>query len=104
MPPPPRRSKRFSPENFDLPVVRRVREALDAEGFQGVRIVVSGGFDVERIREFEAKGVPVDSYGVGSTLIRGENNFTADVVVLDGKPCAKVGRWLRPNPRLEPVT
>ena len=47
--------------------------------------------------------MPVDSYGVGSTLIRGENDFTADVVMLDGTPCAKVGRRLRPNPRLEPV-
>ena len=48
--------------------------------------------------------MPVDSYGVGSTLIRGENDFTADVVLLDGEPCAKVGRWYRPNPRLEAVS
>jgi hypothetical protein len=24
--------------------------------------------------------------------------------MVDGKPCAKVGRWYRPNPRLEPVS
>jgi nicotinate phosphoribosyltransferase len=94
----------FDPRGVNERLVRRVREALDREGFQDVRIVASGGFDVERIREFEARGVPVDSYGVGSTLIRGENDFTADVVMVDGEPCAKVGRWLRPNPRLEPVT
>ena len=47
--------------------------------------------------------MPVDSYGVGSSLIRGANDFTADVVVVDGRPCAKVGRELRPNPRLERV-
>jgi nicotinate phosphoribosyltransferase len=47
--------------------------------------------------------VPVDSYGVGSSLIRGSNDFTADIVVADGKPAAKVGRRLRPNPRLERV-
>ena len=35
----------------------------------------------QRIREFEAAGVPVDAYGVGSSLIRGENDFTADVVM-----------------------
>ena len=68
-----------------------------------MRIVVSGGFTADRIRRFEAEGVPVDSYGVGSSLIRGANDFTADVVVVDGRPCAKVGRELRPNPRLEPV-
>ena len=47
--------------------------------------------------------MPVDSYGVGSALIRGENDFTADVVAVDGKPCAKVGRTYRLNTRLEPV-
>jgi nicotinate phosphoribosyltransferase len=47
--------------------------------------------------------VPVDSYGIGSSLIRGSNDFTADVVVTDGKPSAKAGRRYRPNPRLELV-
>ena len=93
----------FDPRGVNERLVRRVREALDADGFRRVRIVVSGGFDVDRIREFERNGVPVDSYGVGSTLIRGENDFTADVVLCDGEPCGKVGRWYRPNPRLEPV-
>jgi nicotinate phosphoribosyltransferase len=65
-----------------------------------VRIVVSGGFDAERIRAFEAKGVPVDAYGVGSSLIRGQNDFTADVVLLDGRPGAKVGRHFRDPSRL----
>ena len=72
-------------------------------GFRDVRIVVSGGFNAERIRAFEAAGVPVDAYGVGSALIRGSNDFTADVVLVDGRPCAKVGREYRPNPRLSPV-
>ena len=48
-------------------------------------------------------GRPVDSYGVGSALIRGENDFTADVVLTDGRPSAKVGRRYRPSPRLERV-
>ena len=84
-------------------LVRLVRSELDARGFGDVKIVVSGGFNAERIRAFEAAGVPVDSYGVGSSLIRGANDFTADVVIVDGKPCAKVGRALRPNERLERV-
>jgi nicotinate phosphoribosyltransferase len=80
-----------------------VREALDAGGHQRVKIVVSGGFDRARIEAFERAGAPVDSYGVGSALLRGEFDFTADVVELDGEPCAKVGRGLRPSPRLERV-
>jgi nicotinate phosphoribosyltransferase len=94
----------FDPRGVNERLVRKVREALDENGFERVRIVVSGGFDVERIREFEERGVPVDSYGVGSSLIRGDNDFTADVVTTEGKPCAKVGRRLRPNARLELVT
>jgi nicotinate phosphoribosyltransferase len=85
-------------------LVRAVRGALDEEGYDDVRIVVSGGFDVERIRAFEERGVPVDAYGVGSSLIRGENDFTADVVLTDGRPAAKVGRHFRPSPRLERVS
>ncbi|MGE4120845.1 MAG: quinolinate phosphoribosyl transferase [Solirubrobacterales bacterium] len=80
-----------------------VRAGLDAAGHQRVRIVVSGGFDAAKIARFEAAGAPVDSYGVGSALLRGEFDFTADVVELDGRPAAKAGRELRPNPRLEPV-
>jgi nicotinate phosphoribosyltransferase len=85
-------------------LVRTVRQALDDEGFVDVKIVVSGGFTVERIRAFEEHGGPVDTYGVGSSLIRGENDFTADVVLTDGKPSAKVGRVLRPSSRLERVS
>jgi nicotinate phosphoribosyltransferase len=85
-------------------LVRAVREALDAAARSDVRIVVSGGFDGERIRAFEERRVPVDAYGVGSSLIRGQNDFTADVVLTDGQPSAKVGRRHRPNPRLERVS
>jgi nicotinate phosphoribosyltransferase len=93
----------FDPRGVNERLVHNVRDALDSEGFGAVKIVVSGGFTVEKIRAFEERGVPVDAYGVGSSLIRGENDFTADVVATDGKPCAKVGRWNRPNPRLELV-
>jgi nicotinate phosphoribosyltransferase len=81
-----------------------VRDALDGAGFGRVRIVASGGFTAEKIRAFERRGVPVDAYGVGSSLIRGANDFTADVVVTDGKPSGKVGRRFHDNPRLELVT
>ena len=47
--------------------------------------------------------MPVDAYGVGSSLIRGANDFTADVVLYEGRPGAKVGREYRPNPRLSRV-
>jgi len=94
----------FDPTGVNPQLVWNVRRALDAEGFQRVKIVVSGGFTVEKIRAFEAQAVPVDAYGVGSSLFGGRFDFTADVVQLNGKPCAKVGRAYRPNLRLEKVT
>jgi nicotinate phosphoribosyltransferase len=93
----------FKPTGVNERLVRKVRDALDRDGFERVKIVVSGGFDAERIREFEQRGVPVDSYGVGSALIRGENDFTADIVMTDGRPAAKAGRRYRPSERLELV-
>jgi nicotinate phosphoribosyltransferase len=94
----------FRPTGVNERLVRKVRDALDADGFERVRIVVSGGFTVEKISDFEARGVPVDAYGIGSSLIRGANDFTADVVLTDGRPSAKVGRRYRPNARLDLVT
>jgi nicotinate phosphoribosyltransferase len=84
-------------------LVRLTREAFDEHGFIDVKIVASGGFTADRIRAFEADGVPVDAYGVGSSLIRGSNDFTADVVIVDGKPGGKVGRVYKPSDRLSPV-
>jgi nicotinate phosphoribosyltransferase len=93
----------FTPTGVNPRLVHKVRDALDDAGFPDVKIVVSGGFDADKIRDFEENGVPVDAYGVGSSLIRGSNDFTADIVLADGLPSAKVGRRYRPNPRLELV-
>jgi len=93
----------FDPRGVNERLVENVRSALDGGGFADVRIVVSGGFTVDKIRRFEAAGVPADAYGVGSSLLRGSNDFTGDLVRADGKVAAKVGRWERPNPRLERV-
>jgi len=95
---------RFPPTGVNPQLVHNVRSALDAEGFTEVKIVVSGGFTADKIREFRRQEVPVDAYGVGSSLFQGRFDFTADVVLLDGTPCAKVGREYRPNPRLVRVT
>jgi nicotinate phosphoribosyltransferase len=93
----------FRPTGVNERLVWKVRNALDERGYERLRIVASGGFDVEKIRFFEDKDVPVDAYGVGSSLIRGSNDFTGDIVITDGKPSAKVGRRFHVNPRLELV-
>ena len=78
---------------------------------RSVKIVVSGGFNVERIRRFERLGVPVDIYAVGSSLFDNHGptvtDFTDDVVRIKVHnkwvPLAKVGRRACDNPELERV-
>jgi nicotinate phosphoribosyltransferase len=93
----------FKPTGVNPQLVWNVRRALDREGFTDVKIVVSGGFTVDKIRQFEQESVPVDVYGVGSSLFGGRFDFTADIVMVDGKSVAKAGRTYRPNRRLERV-
>ncbi len=95
-------------ESWDIPA-KWQGEAR--EYCQEVQIVVSGGFDVEKISRFERLDVPVDIYGVGSSLVRNDRltntDYTADVVrvKLGGEwvPMAKVGRAPGENSDLEPV-
>ena len=93
----------FRPTGVNPQLVWNVRNALDGEGFGDVQIVVSGGFDEDRVVEFEEEGAPVDAYGVGSAAYRGVFDFTADVVQVDGRPQARSGRARRENPHLERV-
>ena len=80
-------------------LVRKVRRALDREGYRWVKVIVSGGFDAERIRQFVRMRVPFDGVGVGSAFYHDRIEFTADVVQVNGRPCAKVGRRFRPVKR-----
>jgi nicotinate phosphoribosyltransferase len=98
-----RPTRPFVPTGVNERLVEKVRAALDAAGHERVKIVVSGGFTVDRIRRFEAEGVPADAYGVGSSLIRGDNDYTADIVRVNGRPCAKVGRGEWDSSRLSDV-
>jgi nicotinate phosphoribosyltransferase len=85
-------------------LVQLLREALDRQGYPHVRIVASGGFDADKIRRFEALGVPVDVYGVGSALVHGSGfDHTADIVRVGGRPLAKTGRRYVPSERLHRV-
>ena len=97
-------------ESWDLPESWRERAASYC---RKVQIVVTGGFDPAKIRRFEELDVPVDIYGVGSSLMSNDSHlgtntdFTVDVVkVKIGEAwidMAKVGRKASDNPDLKPV-
>jgi len=84
-------------------LVRKARKAFDRWGCRKLKIIVSGGFDAERIRKFERLKVPVDAYGVGATLVRKRIDVTADVVEYNGQKCAKIGRRKSDWSRLQRV-
>jgi nicotinate phosphoribosyltransferase len=87
-------------------LVHEVRARLDLEGFQHVKIVVSGGLSPERIAYFKEAEAPVDSFAVGS-YISGATpiDFTGDIKEIDGRPIAKRGRipGRTASSRLKPV-
>ena len=82
----------FDPHGVCKELIFALREALDKEGFNYVKIIVSSGFDAKKIKEFEDAKTPVDIYGVGSSLVVVKIGFTGDLVKLNGKHQAKEGR------------
>ena len=95
-------------ESWDVP---RKLESVAREFCRGVQIVVSGGFNLERVARFEREGAPVDSYGVGSAFLsndrRSNVDFTMDIVRVkvlgEWVDMSKVGRRPGDNPDLERV-
>ena len=87
-------------------LVKETRARLDQAGFSHVGIVVSGGLDPERIRQFIAQGAPVTAFGVGSHISSASPiDFTADLHEVNGRAIAKRGRipGITPNPRLKRI-
>ena len=79
-------------DSGDLGVLaRQVREQLDALGANRTRIVVSGDLDEYSIAALRAE--PVDTYGVGTSVVTGSGAPTASMVYklveVDGRPVQK---------------
>lgn len=93
-------------ESWDVPLHL---EDVARDYCRNVQIIVSGGFNKDKVALFEKEGVPVDSYGVGSTFLandkRTNTDFTMDIVrvQIDGQwqTMSKVGRRPCDNPDLE---
>ena len=79
-------------DSGDLPVLaHQVRRQLDDLGARHARIVVSGDLDEFAIAALRVQ--PIDSYGVGTSVVTGSGAPTADMVYklveVDGKPVEK---------------
>lgn len=94
----------FDPHGVCKQLIYALRAELDKEGYQHVKIIVSSSFNKEKIDEWTKEGVPVDTYGVGTSFVNNMTcGFTGDLVMLDGKPQAKEGRHDIPSTRLKKV-
>jgi len=95
----------FDPHGVCKELIFALKKALVQAGFPYVKITVSSGFTAKKIDEWTKLGVPVDTYGVGTSLIKNSTvGYTGDLVLLDGRAEAKEGREDRPNDRLKLVT
>ncbi|MBR3259188.1 MAG: nicotinate phosphoribosyltransferase [Mycoplasmataceae bacterium] len=80
--------------------IKRLRKALDENNGKHVKIIVSSGFNPEKISLFEKENTPVDVYGVGNFILKINIGFTCDAVKNNGKEIAKEGRKYSYNSKL----
>jgi nicotinate phosphoribosyltransferase len=96
----------FIPNGVPAQLVWAVREALDGEGFGDVKIALSSGVSLERIRRLEEDGVPIDAYGLTGSPPVDRGAFSAHVVQVvraDGEARPKGARDGAGQGRLERV-
>ena len=85
-------------------LVKEMRAKLNLEGFEYVKIFVSGGLTPEKIQILSDAGA--DSFGVGSYISAASPiDMTMDIKEVNGKAVAKRGRipGLIDNPKLKKV-
>ncbi|MBF0355311.1 MAG: nicotinate phosphoribosyltransferase [Alphaproteobacteria bacterium] len=74
--------------------VWHMREQLDANGFERVKIVASSGFGPAKCKVMAFSRTPIDVIGTGSYLpdIWSETYATSDIIAYDGVARVKIGR------------
>lgn len=83
---------------------RKVRAILDAGGLTETEIVASGGIDETVLQELTADGAPIDSYGIGTSLVTSQDHPALDCAyklkAYAGKPRRKrsEGKAFWPGP------
>ena len=73
-------------------IINEVRWELDIRGYKHVKIFLSGGVNLDLIKELA--NTPVDGYGVGSSLSNSKIiDYALDIVEKEGRPLAKRGKF-----------
>lgn len=74
--------------------VWKLRLLLNEQGFDKVKIVVSGGFNLLKCKCFALANAPIDLIGTGSYLPEhwSQTHATADIIAYNSQPRVKIGR------------
>ena len=73
-------------------LVMLVRNWLDNNNFNDIKIIVSSGVNNKSIEMFKQLNTPIDVYGIGSYFLTNSVHISADLVEINGQLESKVGR------------
>ncbi len=76
----------------NIHLINLVRNFLDQNNGNHIKIVISSGLNLEKIKELEELKAPVNFYGVGAYFNGQSTHFTCDLVKINGDNFAKIGR------------
>lgn len=74
-------------------LVETAKRKFNSLDLNNLKIIVSGGFNKSKIERFKKEEIEFDGVGIGQSIYDYPKvSFTADISLLDGKHCSKVGR------------
>ncbi|MFO7795006.1 MAG: nicotinate phosphoribosyltransferase [Promethearchaeati archaeon] len=86
---------------------KRVRQILDENGCEEVKIVLSSNLDEYKIKEILDKGAPADAFGVGTELVTSSDDPTLSAVYKlmehNGEPKIKISEGKKTYPSRKQV-
>jgi nicotinate phosphoribosyltransferase len=73
-------------------IIREVRWELNIRGYNNVKILLSGGVNLETLKELS--DAPIDGYGIGTSVSNARTvDFALDIVAKEGEAIAKRGKY-----------
>jgi len=75
-----------------IKIIQEIKWELKIRGKENIMIFISGGLDEYEIKKLKDAGA--DGFGVGTSLSNARTvDYAMDVVEIEGKPCAKKGKY-----------
>ncbi len=69
-----------------------LRNKLDEREFQNVKIIISSSIEEKELIQYNEMNAHPDYFGIGTAFLRGQINFTCDLLMINEKHSGKTGR------------